>query len=84
MLIFLLRIKAPQHNAHAVGIRARQQAKLGSILDQVHSDLIKDKTKGESPQSRDNKRTHRLFHAFQIACTILSLNYMTWIRGYKI
>ena len=41
------RIKAPQRNARMVGIRARQQAKLGSILDQVHSDLIHEKTKGK-------------------------------------
>ena len=40
------RIKAPERKARAVGIRARQQAKLGSILDQVHSDLIKEKSKG--------------------------------------
>ena len=56
---FIHRIKAPQRNAHTVGIRARQQAKLGSILDQVHSDLIKEKTKGKPLQSRDNKHVDK-------------------------
>ena len=46
----MCRIKAPQRNARMVGIRARQQAKLGSILDQVHSDIIHEKTKGKPLQ----------------------------------
>ena len=68
---FTHRIKAPQCNAHIVGIRARQQAKLGSILDQVHSGLIKEKTKGKPPQSRDNKHGYTdKAYALQVPCVI--------------
>ena len=44
---FSARVKVPQRNAQAVGTHARQQAKLGSILDQVHSDLVSERTKGQ-------------------------------------
>ena len=39
-------IKAPQKSARTVGVLARKKAKLGSILDQVHSDLVKERKKG--------------------------------------
>lgn len=44
----LCSIKTPLKSAHTVGFNARTKAKLGAILDQVHSDLVTEKNKGQS------------------------------------
>lgn len=47
MLIILCSVRTPVNSAaNGVGKQARTYLKLGNTLDQVHSDLIKDKTKG--------------------------------------
>jgi len=40
------RVKAPVQSAKAVGVKARQRAKLGETLEQVHSNIIAERTRG--------------------------------------
>ena len=42
------RVKAPSRSAKAVGMKARQNVKLSQILEQVHTDLVTERTKGET------------------------------------
>ena len=42
------RVKAPSRSAKAVGMKARQKVKLSQILEQVHTDLVTERTKGET------------------------------------
>ena len=45
----LPRLRAPERSARVVGGKARQRAKLGVILEQVHSNIVAEKAKGQFP-----------------------------------
>ena len=68
---FTHRIKAPQHNAHTVGIHARQQAKLGSILDQVYALTSSRKRPKVSPLNQEpiiHVDKFNYFYTLRIPC----------------
>lgn len=44
--ISICRVRAPQRGEKVSGLAARQRAKLGRILDQVHSDIITERETG--------------------------------------
>ena len=50
VLVCLSRIKPPSLSAKPIGVKARKQAKLGKILDQVYYDLQTKKLQSK----RDN------------------------------
>ena len=42
----MCRVRAPQRGENVSGLAARQKAKLGRILEQVHSDIITERQRG--------------------------------------
>ena len=44
--VLMCRVRAPQRGENVSGLAARQKAKLGRILEQVHSDIITERQRG--------------------------------------
>ena len=46
MNVLMCRVRAPQRGENVSGLATRQKAKLGRILEQVHSDIITERQRG--------------------------------------